>query len=272
MPTHPKTKPAQPIKADRKQKTQPRHAWQPTTIGTQVKAGLKERLQKYFDEFLETGRAQEVGFLVEVFNERESVGGEYFPGEPHDYEAPLFSAIESAIKKSTRPVVVLPCQEMLRPVNDFIEELDKAAEKDTKILARKFLSTSEIRARREVDLKSLIDMFNAKTTNDDLYFLYMVLARWAGILEFNPEDQPESPIMSALQYELDHQHWVVNIPAATGRTATFRTLIALAKDPGWLGDFLAWVAEHHEGLSPCEVGKEAFRHQQAFDKAASTAA
>ncbi len=192
------------------------------------------------------------------FGIRDNAGGSNWPKGLNDYEVPLFSAIESAIKDDSCHVIALPREAMLGPVSEFIEGLEKAAETDPEVLKDKPWSASQIRTQRETDLKRFIDMFCTKALNDDLFFLYTVLARWAGILEYDDRDQPSSPIMSALQFELDHQHWVMRVPSARTIEAC-RTLIALANEEGWLGELLNWIAEKQETITPCEIGKEAFR-------------
>ena len=73
--------------------------------------------------------------------------------------------------------------------------------------------------------------------------------------------------MSAFQFELDHEHWVIKVPYDF-RTKELEVLVSLAAAKHWLGNLLAWIAEKHKSLTPCDVGKQAFTYQREFDEQA----
>ena len=267
-----KHKPAQPVAVDRKPKPPLAHEWKSKGLVHRVQDGLKTRLIEMLDRFLPNAHPEEAYFLLAVLSEREADGGDR--KSRGEYAVPLLSAIENVTSGDNyRRVVLLKDSDMLAPVEQFIKSLEKTVESSPKALAEqqpKPRQPSEIRAMREKDLKYFAEEFAQRATTDDLFFLESVLERWIVYLDYDEQDRPTSPIMSAFQYEVDGQSWLIEAHYQTAARAG--ALIRMLEQESWMSDLLNYIAEKGvENLSPCLIASKAAGMQEAWDKAREAA-
>lgn len=264
-----KTKPAALPKPKAEPKPTTSYTWKSKNLIERVKDGLKERLLYRLDEFLKEAYPEEARFLLEVLNERDSLGG--YRKSRGQYEVPLFSALEEIITGCSESIVLLPDRNMAPQVEEFIQSLEKNAEAGTAVIGHPNRTPSEIRAMRETDLKSFAELFAQYATAEDLFFLDGVFERWDVYRDYADEDRPRSPIMAAFQYEIDGQSWLIRVAYDDGPHVS--TLARMIEQKDWLSSLLNWIAEKGaDNLSPCLVASKAAGMQEAWDKARDNAA
>src|SRR5207245_370810 len=124
------------------------HEWKSKGLIRRVQDGLKTRLIEMLDRFLPDAHPEEAYFLLAVLSEREADGRK----SRGEYAVPLLSAIENVTSgENYRRVVLLKDSDMLAPVEEFIQSLEKTAENNPNALAEqqpKPRAPSEIRAMR----------------------------------------------------------------------------------------------------------------------------
>jgi hypothetical protein len=244
------------------------HTWESKELVQRVQDGLKARLINELDRFIPEAYPEEARFLVEVLNERDASGGH---NKTHDtYTVPLFSAMETVISGYSRRVIMLRDEHMVPAVEEFIRSLETQVESNPDALKRPQRTPTEIRARRERDLKSFAERFAKHATTDDLFFLESVLERWEVYQDYVESDRPLSPITAAFQYEVD-ERWL--IPVDYDHRERVCAFVRIVGQENWLSDLLKWIAdEGSENLSPCLIASKAAGMQEAWDTARDAAA
>ena len=193
-----KTKPAAP-KAGRKPKPVTEHQWKSKGLAQRIGDGLKQDLATELDAFVTNAYPEEARFVLSVLRERDNESPNIKSRDSHD--VPLLTAIEQLISGYDRYVLLVPEREMVTPVEELINSLEQATEKNAP--PRAPYTSTELRERRNKELKRLVDVFLKDASADDLFFMVSVLNRWDGYLDYDEKDRPSSPILAVFQMESD---------------------------------------------------------------------
>ncbi len=131
-----------------------------SAVARQIRKQVNESLRSQLESFAENAALEEQRFMIEVMREWDGRSGMGSPRRISDHEVPLYGAIQRQLDDCL--CVVVPRDEMVDRVNEFINALDKEPIRPN---TRQPVTEDDITARLERQFRSEFELFARDANN-----------------------------------------------------------------------------------------------------------
>ncbi len=169
-----------------------------SAVARQIRKQVNESLRSQLESFAENAALEEQRFMIEVMREWDGRSGMGSPRRISDHEVPLYGAIQRQLDDCL--CVVVPRDEMVDRVNEFINALDK---EPIRPKTRQPVTEDDITARLERQFRAEFELFARDAKQPSLRLMLGILARWNEIANDPGMNTLPNTLAVAAEMELD---------------------------------------------------------------------